>query len=111
MFLFSLCPPFSLNIAWRDHFDITYYLNRVNTDILQKLGVALGIAHSRLQTIQLPSYADDMVALWLLRMDQVMERGGPTWATLEKAMRHETVGMVGTANDIKRDKLNVHTCS
>ena len=90
----------------RDCLDITCYLCGVNTAILQKLGVALGIAYSRLQNTQSPTFAEDMVALWLLRMDQVMERGGPTWAALEKAMRHETVGMIGIANDIKRDKLH-----
>ena len=77
----------------------------MNTDILQKLGIALGIARHRLQNTQSPSYADDMVALWLQRVDQVNGRGGPTWLTLEKAMRHKTVGMTGQADDVKREHL------
>ena len=91
-----------LFLAAADHFDITGYLNGINSDILQRLGIALGIAHTRLQNTQSPSFVDDLVGLWLQKVDQVTARGGPTWAALEKAMRHRTVGMVGQADEIKR---------
>ena len=87
--------------AEADLFDITKYLFSVNCDILQKLGIALGINHYRLQNTQ----ATEMVSLWLQRVDQVDKYGGPTWIALEKAMRHDTVGMIGKANDVKKERL------
>ena len=97
---FILCFPATAN-----HLAITGYLVGASSDILQKLGIALGIAHYRLHNIPSQSLADCLVSLWLLRVDQVDERGGPTWHTLEEAMRHSTVGMTGTANDILKERL------
>ena len=88
-----------------DTLDITTYLHGVDNDSLKKLGIALGIGPHRLQNTQSASFGNDMVGWWLQRVDQVDAKGGPTWATLENAMRHVTVGMTGQANDIKRDKL------
>ena len=85
-----------------DTLDIITYLYGVNNDILKNLGLALGISPGRLQNIQSPN---DMVGLWLLRVDQVDAMGGPTWGTLVKAMRHVTVGLNGQANDIERKRL------
>ena len=95
-----MCFPAAAN-----HLAITGYLVGVNNDILQKLGIALGIAPYRLQNIPSQSLADGLVSLWLLRLDQVDERGGPTWHALEQAMRHKTVGMTGTANDVLKEQL------
>ena len=95
-----MCSP-----ATADHLAITGYLVGVNSDILQNLGIALGIAPHRLQNIQPQTLAGVLVSLWLLRVDQVDERGGPTWHALEQAMRHKTVGMTGTANDVLKERL------
>ena len=55
--------------------------------------------------------ADEMVSLWFQKLDGVDEKcqatGGLTWESLESAMRHPTVGLNGTANDIKRQKLGL----
>ena len=91
--------------ATADHGDITRYLVGVNNDIIQKLGIALGIVYGRLQNTKSPSFVNNMVALWLQRVDQVDKHGGPTWSTLEKAMRDKTVGMNGSANDVERERL------
>ena len=95
-----MCSP-----ATADHLAITGYLVGVNSDILQNLGIALGIAPHRLQNIQPQTLAGVLVSLWLQRVDQVDERGGPTWHTLEQAMRHKIVGMTGTANDVLKEQL------
>ena len=100
------CHYVPLFPASRDHADIIRYLNGVNIYILQNLGLALGITYSRLQNTQSLSYAADLVDLWLLKIDQVNEKGGPTWATLESVMRDKIVGLNGIADDIRKDKLS-----
>lgn len=79
----------------------------MDNDVIRKLGIVLGIAPSRMQTID----ADKMVRLWFQRLDDVEERcrptGGLTWESLESAMRHPTVRLDATANDIKKQKLSL----
>ena len=77
----------------------------MDSDILQNLGIALGIAPHRLKNTPSHSLAGSLVSLWLQRVDRVDKQGGPTWHTLEQAMRHMTVGLTGTANDILTKQL------
>ena len=73
--------------------------------IIGNLGVVLGIAAWRMRS----TTANEMVGLWFQRVDEVDEKcrtnGGLTWESLEGAMRHPTVGLVGTANEIKEQRL------
>ena len=87
--------------------DVTTYLVGVGSDVIRKLGLVLGIASWRMESIN----ANKMVDFWFQRLDDVEKRceptGGLTWESLESAMRHSTVGLVGTANDIKKQKLGL----
>ena len=53
------------------------------------------------------TFIDDMIAAWLQKEDQVLERGVPTWETLVKALRHRRVNQIGVAEKIETEKLNV----
>jgi len=50
------------------------------------------------------TFRDDMVAAWLLREDQVIRRGVPTWRTLVRALRDRRVNQIGVADKIAADK-------
>ena len=51
--------------------------------------------------MSLSSFADEMVAAWLNRQDEVLQRSGePTWSTLADALTK--IGQTGLAKDIRR---------
>jgi hypothetical protein len=50
------------------------------------------------------SFPDEMVAAWLNRRDEVLQRSGePAWSTLEDALRK--IGQTGLAEDVKRKRF------
>ena len=82
-------------------FEITQYLNDLSNEQLIKLGGALGLCFPTLQRMKdLPS---EMVAAWLLRQEDVLQRGGePTYERLAKALAE--IGQNGLAKDVREQK-------
>ena len=63
----------------------------------------MGLSHHRVKDIKdSETFLDDMIAVWLQKVDQV---GVPTWQRLVKALRHKRVGLFGIANEIEKDKF------
>ena len=82
-------------------FEITQYLNDLSNEQLINLGGALGLGFPTLQRMKdLPS---EMVAAWLLRQENVLERSGePTYERLAKALAK--IGQNGLAKDVREQK-------
>ena len=78
-------------------------------DIIRNLGVALGIARSRLTKIGDGDIINEMVELWLMRVDQVPEKSKDkklmkcTWEDLVEGMQHPTVNLA--TDQIESEKL------
>ena len=86
--------------------DITSYLHELDKTALFNLGLVLGLDYNRLKTMtDSPSFLQDMLAGWLLRVDQVLRNGVPTWARLVEALRDPRVGQNGLASKIEQKKL------
>ena len=51
------------------------------------------------------TFQEDMIAAWLLKEDQVLKKGKPTWETLVKALRSPKVGKTEVARKIEAEKL------
>ena len=57
------------------------------------LGIQLGLDYSRLRGIEIERHLNvsscriDMIAAWLMKEDQVMKKGGPTWKQLIQALK------------------------
>ena len=85
----------------KDLFEITQYLGDMDNEQLIKLGGALGLRHPSLKRMK--TLPDDMVAAWLLRQEDVLERSGePTYERLAVAL--EKVRQNGLARDVREQK-------
>ena len=50
-----------------------------------------------------PTFLQDMLTGWLQRVDRVPDIGVPTWRGLAEALRDETVGQNGVADEIEKN--------
>ena len=82
-------------------FDITQYLKDLSNDQLINLGGALGLLFPTLRRMN--DLPNEMVAAWLLRQEDVLERSGePTYERLAVAL--ETIEQNGLAKDVREQK-------
>ena len=89
-------------IGVEDLDDITSYLYRLDKTALYNLGIVLGLDYSRLKLMKDSSdFLNDMLAGWLHKMDQVQQKGVPTWRRLVKALRDPRVGQNGLASEVE----------
>ena len=84
-----------------DLLDIITYLRDLETHQCVSLGVAFGILHPKLS--KMTNFPDDVVAAWIRKEDDVLNRCLPTWRNLAKAL--EQVNQNGIADKVKRDHL------
>ena len=70
------------------------------------LGVVLGLSQIKLKAKleESKTFLDDVIAAWLRKEDQVIERGEPSWRVLISALKHRRVGQTGIASSIAKDK-------
>ena len=92
------CSFSDLSTAMSDHHEVCQSLENLGSPSVQRrLGGALGLLYPTLR--KMTSFPDQMVAAWLNRQDEVLERTGePTWSTLANALRE--IGQTGVAEDI-----------
>ena len=94
----------SYPIVKGDLLDITDYLLDLEDTHIYNLGLALGLDQLRLKGLKKSdTFLDDVIAGWLRKEDDVMEKGAPTWRTLIKALRHRRVSQNGIASKIATD--------
>ena len=83
------------------------FLKDINSSQLRTLGCALGLSYSRLEKITQSDLPNEMIASWLRREDDVLERSGePTWNTL--ACKLKEIGQNGVAIAIARKYSTEH---
>jgi len=86
--------------------DITDYLLDMEKTQIYNLGLVLGLRHSKLKTMMdSATFCDDVIAAWLRKEDEVLEKGEPCWTVLINALKHRRVGQTGIANTIAKDHL------
>ena len=70
------------------------------------LGVVLGLSQIKLKAKleESKTFLDDVIAAWLRKEDQVIERGEPSWRVLISALKNCRVGQTGIASNIAKDK-------
>ena len=88
----------------KDFTDITkYFRGLVEKAAVCNLGLELGIHYNRLKTMMdSPMFLQDVLAAWLKQVDQVQQRGAPTWKRLVTSLRR--IGQNGIATNIEHDK-------
>ena len=101
-----------LHTGESDVFEICGYLHGLDKRSIFSLGLCLGLNYAKVEDmLQSPTYREDIIAAWIQRQDQVLQKSGvPTWHTLVKALKNPQVGQGGIASDISSDK-NIHTSS
>ena len=76
---------------------------------IYNLGLVLGLRHSKLKTMMdSATFCDDVIAAWLRKEDEVLERGKPSWTVLVDALKRCRVGQTGIANTIAKIHLGQH---
>jgi len=77
-------------------------------DQIFRLGLVLGLyAVPTLDNIKdSPTFLYDMLTAWLQGQDDVGKRGGHTWESLVKGLRHPSVAQNETADKIHREKCH-----
>ena len=92
-----------------DLHEVTTYLMDLSKDEIYSLGLALGLIDctlSHFEDSSVQRYLSHMLKAWLRRQDNVDRKSGPpTWRSLVKALRADTVRQTGIANMIEKDKL------
>lgn len=84
-----------------DFSHILAYLEELTKKQQLKVGVMLGLSHSRLMRMSDDTLLVDMVHAWLQREDDVIEWSGlPTWDRLAEALQE--LGHKNIALDIKQ---------
>lgn len=76
-------------VGMEDFLEVTGYLRPlVEKHNVYSLGLALGLRHDRLKAIEhsSDSYLDDVIAEWLRKEGDVVERGEPRWSTLDQTL-------------------------
>ena len=85
--------------------EISSYLHPLDKKAVFNLGLVLGLDYHRLKDMMdSSSFLQDMLAGWLLQMDQVLSTGVPTWKRLVEALKDQTVGQNGLAIKIEENK-------
>ena len=85
---------------------ISSYLHELPNDVLIYLGLALGLSYSKLKRLESSrTFLLDMLSMWLREEDNVIKVGPPTWRTLVKALREETIMQTGIAQTIESNHL------
>lgn len=84
-----------------DLFKVIKYLNPIHNNDIRRLGLALGLYFPNLKRME--NLPEDMVQAWLLKQDNVIMKGKPTWSNLVKALRE--IGQNGVAQKIEQEKL------
>ena len=85
---------------------VSRYLTCLNKEELKLLGELLGLSHATVTNhfdSTLAVYRSSIVEAWLLKQDEVAEKGGTSWSTLEAALRDELLGHNGIADKIHRE--------
>ena len=76
-------------------------LYKLGPQQLTDLGGALGLSYPKVR--RMANSPDDVIAAWLDREDQVIEKSGePTWSRLVDAL--EKIGQRGIAEEIRNNK-------
>ena len=81
-----------------------------------KVGVMLGLSHSRLLKMDSSTFLKDMVHAWLQREDDVVQWSGPpTWDSLAKALKgfdytSSALDIEGSYINFSSTKLNSLVC-
>ena len=71
---------------------VTDYLLSLSNINIYNLGLILGLHQHHLKEMKTSeAFRDDMIAAWLQKEDQVLNKGIPTWKTLVKALRDPRV--------------------
>lgn len=82
---------------------ISYFHELVEKAAVCNLGIQLGIHYNRIKTMMdSPIFLHDVLAAWLKQVDQVQQKGVPTWKRLVTSLR--TIGQNGIATNIEHDK-------
>ena len=74
----------------KDGCQVKELLKPLNKDELKALFEKLGLSETTLGNKYSDSavaYLDDLVRSWIQARDDVLERGGPTWENLKKALK------------------------
>ena len=92
-----------------DMTEITPYLLDLTKDHIYQLGLSLGLSTRTVRDTRDISpcarYLSDTLEAWLRVQDKVLDKSGPpTWRSLAKALKHETIRQNGIAARIEQDK-------
>ena len=83
------------------------YVVDLNNQKFKALGLQLGLLQPTLDKLTdatCPAeYGQAVMQKWLERVDNVMERGVPTWSTLANALMKKTVGCRVQGDQILKD--------
>ena len=74
----------------KDGCQVKELLKPLNKDELKALFEELGLSETTLRnkySDNAVAYLDDLVSSWIQARDDVLERGGPTWENLKKALK------------------------
>ena len=94
-----------IHAAIGDLVQVTDYLLNLSSTNIYKLGLSLGLYQPHLKDMKTSeTFRDDMIAAWLQKEDEVMNKGIPTWKTLVKALKDPRVNQTGIAKKIEADK-------
>ena len=88
--------------------EVSHFLVNMKKEQLRVLGQILGLFFVTVNNHwdhTLQEYRDSIIRAWLLKCDNVKENGGPSWITLQKALRHELLRETGIADKIVRKLL------
>ena len=90
-----------------DLHQISSYLHDIPNNDLLRLGLALGLNYMKLnRQLEMGRFLLDMLAMWLREEDHVIKLSGPpTWRSLVKALRADTVTQNGIADTIEKCHL------
>ena len=100
------CYTLYIHAAIDDLIEVADYLLDLDRTDIHNLGLTLGLSHHHLKSMRdSATFRDDMIAAWLVKEDQVLKRGVPTWETLVKALRDRRVNQIGVAEKIVAEKL------
>ena len=97
----ALSPP----SVEKDLLEITNYLQNMEKTHIYHLGLVLGLRHNKVKAMMDSAiFLNDVIAAWLQKEDQVIEKGEPSWTVLVNALKHPRVGQTGIAKNIGEDK-------
>ena len=87
---------------------VTEYLLDLSKPQVYDLGISLGLSLNRVRSefdaaLSTTVFLDNVITSWLHRVDQVDEKGGPSWKTLVAALRSRRLKQTGIANDVEKD--------